>query len=196
MALGRNSSLRSLTIAAWDGRLGGEAGVALAEVLGRRSFSGLRALTIEGDVELVDEAWLALAVAIERSSCLEFVRIDAVPASRESEAWAAVASSLNRTVTLQCVHCRGWEEDGRKAGERNRALRAQGRALAALARWSSDTGYFSLTEKVFRRQVFGYFLPPRCDLLPVDFAVVSGASTDDVSDGLGNSTSPSSLFHA
>merc|ERR1719336_2692870 len=49
---------------------------------------------------------------------------------------------------------------------RNKALLAQSRTLASLARGTIDAGLHSLAELVFRSVVFSYFLPPTCRLAP------------------------------
>jgi hypothetical protein len=54
--------------------------------------------------------------------------------------------------------------------ERNKAIRDQRHAFAAISRCSDETGFASLSGKVFRRTVFSFFLPPLFRAVPVEFA--------------------------
>ena len=60
--------------------------------------------------------------------------------------------------------------------ERNRLLCSVGRALAALARPSEDTGFWGLKERCFRLELLSYFLPAGSRWRPVGLASADSAA--------------------
>ena len=67
-------------------------------------------------------------------------------------------------------------QQSKATSERNRILCSAGRALAALARPSEDTGFWGLKERCFRLELLSYFLPAGSRWRPVGLASADSAA--------------------
>merc|ERR1740122_799171 len=116
-----------------------------------------------------DVTGVALAGAFANNSTLKDVRI-LESNMGGTETGYAVMEALKQNATLQTLIMGLFNEDIwaalDEATERNRKLPAQWRTLAQLARGTRDTGFRSLKEMSFRREIFTFFLPPLYTLTP------------------------------
>eukprot|EP00927_Polykrikos_kofoidii_P079740 TRINITY_DN76563_c0_g1_i1.p1 TRINITY_DN76563_c0_g1~~TRINITY_DN76563_c0_g1_i1.p1 ORF type:complete len:434 (-),score=46.99 TRINITY_DN76563_c0_g1_i1:158-1459(-) len=88
----------------------------------------------------------------------------------DPEEMAQASSAIKQNTTLLSIRCPFLEGVCQETTERNRLPRLQARALLAVARCSCDPGYQSLTQKVFMRKVFSFFLAPHCRMIPWQLA--------------------------
>eukprot|EP00747_Dinoflagellata_sp_TGD_P033340 gnl/TRDRNA2_/TRDRNA2_136557_c0_seq1.p1 gnl/TRDRNA2_/TRDRNA2_136557_c0~~gnl/TRDRNA2_/TRDRNA2_136557_c0_seq1.p1 ORF type:complete len:444 (+),score=64.31 gnl/TRDRNA2_/TRDRNA2_136557_c0_seq1:155-1333(+) len=127
-------------------------------VRGHRTLEHLTLRTPEPDVYNTQSDHCAETIDTVLQAFVQNVTLVSI----ESEPWGLLRGLLD-DWTLYAITKRNW------------VIWEQARTLAALARGTKDTGFRSLVEKSFRRQVFRFFLPLGCKMMPVDFALGCGA---------------------
>ena len=166
MGLKQNRFLRSFQMFHWE--IDDADGPLLAEAI--KSNGSLQKVELE-QVKMGRVSGVALADALKHNVTLR--SFDCLFAIMDDDTTRALEEAFTQyNVVLQEIRvvspewASGWEW----VGHRNVEIAKARHALAAIARIACDGGFRSLTEKMFRREVFRFFLPSACKVLPVEFS--------------------------
>lgn len=168
-AIATSPSLQSCEF--YSDSMSDQVGVPLAAML--KQSSTLTSFALGGG-SLSDETGLAMADALKYSSRLQKLRLlddnfggPYAAMGRMTE--MAIVDALQYNATLQELGM-GYSWSTRpqidEALERNLNVPVQWRTLVQLARGTYNTGFRSLKELNFRREIMKFFLPPFCLLTP------------------------------
>jgi len=145
-----------------------------------KHHAALQSVEIVTGARMDNETGLAMAEAVKHHAALQSVKLDVRTSKMDNETGLAMAEAIEHNVQLQSFNFFDHKEDSTEHRRmaalreayvaRNQELRKQRHAIAALSRGSASTGFHSLSERLFRRAVFTYYLPPLCKQMPLDFA--------------------------